>query len=302
MKRNILKTILFILIISQASLSYTWFDAGHMVIAKIAYESLDKLERAEVDRLILILKDAEPEYSDFVRAATWLDGIKGKGVAFYDTFHYINQYYAVHPVKSMPPFNECNVVWAVKRSLKTLKHPDSGNYAKALALRMLIHMVGDIHQPMHCASRISENNQNGDRGGNDFPIQRIPFGKYKGKPAVLSNLHQLWDSGLTFFAGIETDEYPGAVKEIDRNIENIENYINSLSRKERQSILNRINRVSEPEKWARESYRLAIDYAYSDIKEKGRVSKGYMIRGQNIIKVQAYIAGKRLARILKEMF
>ncbi len=302
MIRRFLKFLVFTIFILHSSFCYSWFDAGHMVIAQIAYDRLDKLEKAEVDRLILVLKDAEPRYKGFVKAATWMDGIKGTGISFYDTFHYINQYYSVHPVKNMPSFNECNVVWTIERAVKTLKHQNSSDYSKALALRFLIHMVGDVHQPMHCTSRISESTPKGDRGGNDFLIQKIPFGRYKGKPATLSNLHQLWDSGVTFFAGIETDDYPAEKDKIDKNVEDIENYVSSLKRSERQSIINRVNRVSEPSEWALESYHLAVKFAYSDIKERGRVSKGYTIRGQEIVKVQAYVAGSRLARILKEIF
>lgn len=57
-------------------------------------------------------------------------------------------------------------------------------------LRLLLHFVGDLHQPLHGATLFDEIFPEGDRAGNFFPI-------YMGE--AKTNLHAAWDSGTTFF-------------------------------------------------------------------------------------------------------
>ena len=60
------------------------------------------------------------------------------------------------------------------------------------AMRLLIHYVGDIHQPLHGTARVYKQYPSGDRGGNDFPVP---------SKDQASNLHAVWDSVLYEFAG-----------------------------------------------------------------------------------------------------
>jgi hypothetical protein len=62
------------------------------------------------------------------------------------------------------------------------------------AMRLLIHYVGDIHQPLHATSRVDHEHPKGDRGGNDFPLPSK-------KDAIYGNLHAVWDSVLYEFSG-----------------------------------------------------------------------------------------------------
>ena len=62
--------------------------------------------------------------------------------------------------------------------------------AKSYALRLLIHYMGDIHQPLHCMARINENYPAGDKGANDFPVP-MKLGN--------NNLHSVWDSAIYLF-------------------------------------------------------------------------------------------------------
>ena len=57
------------------------------------------------------------------------------------------------------------------------KHSVSYNLGESLNLRLLIHYVGDLHQPLHATSRYTESHPNGDRGGNDFHL--TPNGEIK---------------------------------------------------------------------------------------------------------------------------
>lgn len=67
------------------------------------------------------------------------------------------------------------------------KRSDSDNEAKSMALRLLIHFMGDVHQPLHDANLFSEEFPKGDKGGNDIKI-KYHYGA--------SNLHSVWDTVL----------------------------------------------------------------------------------------------------------
>ena len=59
--------------------------------------------------------------------------------------------------------------------------------ARSFAMRLLVHYVGDLHQPLHSGSRLNSNYPSGDRGGNYFAVQEID---------QVDNLHLVWDSIL----------------------------------------------------------------------------------------------------------
>ena len=91
-----------------------------------------------------------------------------------------------------------NAVWALHELEDTLKQDHDTNNAKLMksqALRLYIHIVGDIHQPLHAATYYSEDFPNGDAGGNFFDI------KYKD----YTQLHFLWDAGCDQYTD---DRYP----------------------------------------------------------------------------------------------
>lgn len=66
-----------------------------------------------------------------------------------------------------------------------MKHMPDEKYGQSYALRLLIHYLGDIHQPLHCLSRVDKTYPAGDKGGNDFPIPN----HYSA-----NNLHSVWDA------------------------------------------------------------------------------------------------------------
>jgi hypothetical protein len=77
--------------------------------------------------------------------------------------------------------------------LKTLKYRGSyppgfdGQFEKAWALRFFVHLVGDLHQPLHVTSRCTKAMPECDAGGNLFPLTGTP-----------NELHALWDEAMTY--------------------------------------------------------------------------------------------------------
>lgn len=66
-----------------------------------------------------------------------------------------------------------------------MAHAGSEEEGQSIALRLLIHYYGDVHQPLHIANRYTAEHPNGDRGGNDFPL------KYH---YTANELHAVWDT------------------------------------------------------------------------------------------------------------
>ena len=67
------------------------------------------------------------------------------------------------------------------------------NDQKSFALRLVIHYVGDLHQPLHATAEVDSEYPEGDRGGNE---EWIPTG-----PGGVGNLHQIWDSVDFLYTG-----------------------------------------------------------------------------------------------------
>lgn len=68
--------------------------------------------------------------------------------------------------------------------------PHAGNkedLGRSYAVRLLIHYIGDIHQPLHASNRVDSDFPSGDRGGNEFPLKN----HYSS-----NNLHAVWDSAI----------------------------------------------------------------------------------------------------------
>ena len=131
----------------------------------------------------------------------------------------------------------------------------------------LVHLVADIHQPLHCAER------NGDAGATAVPVKW--FGENM-------SLHLVWDVGLIEKRTYDCGEY---VRDLERD----------------WIIANGVLGVRQgmPADWARESHKAAVDvdYALPDDLELG---EEYYARSRPTVERQLTLAGVRLARILDE--
>ena len=149
-----------------------WGSQGHQVVAAMAWELLQPATRAEVKRL-LALEPGETLES----LSTWADEHRNPATG---PWHYVNfprgncQY---EPERDCPDGN-C-VVAAIERE-RVIWASNANDKTRLKALKYLVHLVADIHQPLHAGYR-------DDRGGNQFQLRAFMRG---------SNLHAVWDSGL----------------------------------------------------------------------------------------------------------
>lgn len=159
-------------------------------------EHAEKILRESSFKNYIHLEDKYP----FVECATFADAIKKDGFADQSSWHYVNTPLVEDSfAASVPPPVLINVTWAIEEMVDSLKQVTSNkdkypdiNYelAESFNLRLLIHYVGDIHQPLHAVTRFDSTFEHGDEGGNYFSIEGVDG---------IRNLHMLWDSVLTAY-------------------------------------------------------------------------------------------------------
>lgn len=271
---------LALLVLLLASPAHAWWAASHMVCAQMAYDRLSPAARAEADRLIAVLAAAEPRAGHFVPAAAWLDQVKKQGFAGFESWHFVN----IAPAGAgapleLPPGDQ--VVSALGHSLETLRNKAAGDFLRAFALRVVIHLAADAHQPLHCVNRPDPRFPRGDHGGNTFPL------RWPADPAA--NLHILWDDSLGLYPQLAPGEdwhqrIPPAARELARLLPP-------------EKLPARLER--DPKAWALESHRLALEAAYAGIGEGEEPSAAYLERGREVVRRRLALAAYRLADALE---
>lgn len=164
---------LALLLVSPSVLA--WGQVGHRVTGVIADQHLSGYARARVAQILGAESLAE--------ASTWADFMRSNPNQFWQKTASPWHYVTVPPGKTYtdigaPP--QGDAMTALKRFTADLKNPDTPLRDQQLALRFLVHLIGDLHQPLHTG--------NGkDRGGNQFGLS------FYGE---VTNLHWVWDVGL----------------------------------------------------------------------------------------------------------
>jgi hypothetical protein len=277
-----IKNCLIILLILASPYCYAWDSMGHRVIAEIAYNHLDGKAKEETNNLIDYMADAYPYNSSIQTASNWADAIKDDDVHTFDNWHYIDQPISTNSTPT-PPINNTNIVWAINQCIDVLKSPKSNEYEKSFFLRFLMHLVGDASQPLHAATRYSENFPNGDEGGNLFMTNN----------GHDSNLHGYWDNGLGFFeknCNLSISK-AGQARCLSSKIqiEYPESYFGSKTTD------------LDPNDWVKESYLIAKNFAYNTPDNKP-LSQEYTNQGQVLVEQQLALAGYHLANLLNSIF
>ena len=285
MKSSILSFTLLLLMLSQSA--FAWSGAGHMAIAAIAYNELSPEQKKKVTDILKSHPDfdkwqaaRQKDGTDmeigayiFEKASTWPDEIRRKHNQYdHPHWHYID--YPLRP-PSFPfqpaPTPDDDVLYGIAQSEKSLSNPSTTAEEKAVYLSWLIHLVGDIHQPLHCASLFTSEFPNGDKGGNDFQIQ-------PGTKPI--KLHSYWD-GL-----LGTRSY----------VQGQHNYALKIVREHPRTSLKQLKETS-PKDWSLEGRSLAINWAYLNgrLKNGSAVGSDYNQNAKAVAEQQAALAGYRLA-------
>jgi hypothetical protein len=160
-----------------------WGKTGHRASAAVADTHLSGLVRAHVREILGVETLAE--------AANWPDEMRSNPDPFWqktaNPWHYVTL--GGFEYDRAPP--EGDALEALRFFTRMLRDPRTNAAHRQLALRFIVHLVGDLHQPLH-------NGRPGDRGGNDVKV------KWFGRD---TNLHAVWDSALIDETGYSFTEY-----------------------------------------------------------------------------------------------
>jgi hypothetical protein len=265
------KFILVCFVMAAASDAWAWGQEGHSIIAEIAQR---RVAATTLDRIGKLLSaESGSSAVSLASIASWADDYKfeeaGKNTS---SLHFVN----IPDDQAYDQVRDCSkgcTVGAIDQYTTTLANCSASPDDRRLALKMLVHLVGDIHQPLHATDRTDAYTRKDDRGGNDVPVT------FFGKP---SNLHEVWDTGIimrTVFAWgsyvtrLETSWFPG------RDLTSITG--------------------GSTADWANESHKFAHDVAY-DAPDDGTLGVRYFSKASPVVDRQLAVAGVRFARILDQ--
>ncbi len=302
------------LFISLASSVLAWDDTGHKLTAYIAWEQMSPQAREKVIKLLL----SAPENSDlsvfylqdsrsdevkkrelFMIASTWADIVRDRKFKVrYEKYHQGNWHYAdtfwreANGKVEIIDESEESTGKAVEQLFafdKSLRDANVSDADKAIALAWILHLGGDIHQPLHTSARVTDLEPKGDQGGNLFLLSPKDA---KGENRL--NLHWYWDSIIGRNIprkndACDSDYLPTIAKKITKK----HPFAKMQSRLE----------LGMFDKWQQESFRIASTEVFPPTLKRYEVpSEGYKKRAFAISQEQIALAGYRLGQMLNQIF
>ena len=247
-----------------------WCAWEHRVIAEIAEENLSPAAR----RGIKLLLGREVKLSS---VSTWADKVR-----YYRSqtrpWHYVNWPLAeVEPGRRIIDSPPTNIIAAIDYQINILTDRSLPEEKRAEALKYLVHFIGDIHQPLHCAT-------GRDLGGNTVRV------KWRGKE---TNFHSVWDGSLFGAEGGDIHFWASYLQK-------------KITPEERAAIMR-----GGAYDWAVESHGIARDFCYPQLKKKQftfiknslpELSGDYARAARPIVRRRILKAGLRLAAVLNSIF
>lgn len=271
--------------------AYGWWETGHQTVARVAAAHLTPAARTRIARILSVPDSTDSVAEALATASTWADETKAQTGT--GDWHFIDLAIQDSPSDIPERCMDDNCAPARIRlfasELKT--HPPGARWSELDALRYVVHLVGDIHQPLHTIS-------DADLGGNCEQLQP-PFGKAK-------NLHALWDGGIIEAMDAGSRELASS----------LEKDVAAMSEADRLAMA-----AGDQDDWVWQGHELAIQNIYgklhiptepvifpkscsvapADITGfKPEVDAAYVSAMKPVVRLQLTRAGLRLARLLNE--
>jgi hypothetical protein len=235
-----------------------WGVTGHRTIGEIAEKHLSKKAQKQIADLL--------QGQGLAFVSTFGDEIKSdKKYSKYYTWHFVNFPFDTKYENSKKD-KDGDIVMGIEYCINTLKDPNASQEDKVFYLKFLVHLVGDLHQPLHVG-------RSEDKGGNDIKV----LWHYK-----KSNLHRVWDSEMIEF-------YNMSYTELSSNRKKLSNaQVESIAQ---GTVLD----------WTYESQALAKKI-YKSAKQDEKLSYRYSYVHFDLVRSQLQKSGIRLAKILNDVF
>ncbi|MEX0610235.1 MAG: S1/P1 nuclease [Balneolaceae bacterium] len=237
--------------------SARWGQNGHRVTGQIAAQYLTADAAKEVKRVLGNKTLAE--------VSTWMDEVRSdRSYNFMSPWHYVTipegeTYETAEKAESG------DILWAIEKAVTDLKSGKLSQKEEEESLKVLIHLIGDLHQPLHVGNGT-------DRGGNDVRVEWFWEN---------SNLHRVWDSEM--------------INDKQLSFTELSDFINHPTEKEVKEW-----QSSSVLDWAYESQAL-LAKVY-DIPEDKRLSYEYGFKNWDTVETRLLQAGVRLAGLINEIY
>ncbi|GAC15526.1 S1/P1 nuclease [Aliiglaciecola lipolytica] len=240
----------------QATHAYAWGQIGHRVSGEIAELYLSAETKAKIDAIF--------PNSSLAEISTFADEMRSDPSEFWQKtsspWHYVTVKHGTdyHAEQHAPDVGDAYT--ALLSFSATLKNEEASIQEKQLALHFIVHIIGDLHQPLH-------NGDGTDRGGNDVKLEFFWQD---------SNLHRVWDSGI-----------------IDNQKLSYSEWTDWLSRKITPDMA-KTWRTTDPKVWIKES----IELRKTIYPQEDKLSWSYQHQHLPEIKLRLQMAGVRIAAYL----
>ncbi len=258
-----LSILIFCFLFTTSSFSFhlpspDWGQTGHRTIGEVADDHLTKKARKNIETLL--------GGQGLAYVSTYADEIKSdKKYDKYYTWHYVN-----FPIGSKYEDSEKeekgDIMTGMEHCISVLKDENASREDQIFHLKLLVHLVGDLHQPLHVGKAE-------DRGGNDI---KVTWHYEK------SNLHRVWDTEMI-------ESWNMSYTELEQNLK-------PLSREQTQAIEN-----GSLMDWMYESRALA-ERVYASASPDDKLGYRYSYDHLGTVMEQLRKAGIRLAKVLNEIY
>jgi S1/P1 Nuclease len=243
--------------------SFAWGMLGHRIVGEIANTYLTENASKEIKKIL--------GNESLAIASNWADFIKSdSSYQYLNEWHYINVDKGLNAQEMQSVLQKDTATDAYTRLdflVKQLKNKSLPQNQKRMYLRLLIHIVGDIHQPFHVSAT-------GDKGGNDIKVSW--FGQ-------ASNIHRVWDEQMIEGQELSYTEYTKAI-----------NFTTAKQRNVWQKL--------PMSNWFFESYVIS-ERLHDELKKPDlKLSYQYTYNHIQIVNEQLLKGGVRLAGLLNQLF
>jgi hypothetical protein len=177
----------FLTVTLAAPPSWGWGETGHRAVGRLAAALLTPAARKKIANILDVDNNKTAIANALSDAAEWPDAVARDEYKQSVPWHFIDLGVKANPAKDNPLWDSPDAAFArIVKFFGTVKRGDEDELEPGSDLKFLVHLVGDVHQPLHSAT-------NQDRGGNCLFIK---FTKEEGGSSTRTKFHSAWDTSM----------------------------------------------------------------------------------------------------------
>lgn len=299
-------------VLTVCTTAFAWDDTGHKISTEIAWRNMTPAAREKAVAVLLgapedsgllnlLASDsrslATRQQQMFYTASTWADLVRDQRFAsrhksyHRGNWHYLNTFWRdaggkpeiVTELKS----DAQNMVERLFEFDKILSDEKANTADRALALAWILHLAGDIHQPLHCSGRVTELEPTGDQGGNLFLITPADAPKR-------DNLHWYWDSIISRSSPRINDEGDSTY---------ITRLTDEIVKKHPATEFANASKPGKYDQWQQEGFEVAAKEVYPISLNRNEMPvESYRQRAVKTAEQRLALAGYRMAALFNRIF